>query len=513
MDIATQNWTTLAILLAAIGILVWGFRRSQPYGKIGILAWLQSVTLMAPWLLFFGLLAFGIALNIAAILLIFLVCTGIYIVLGRKVRQMRNTQQSQTPSQVQQNQWRQQSDSPTSPWQASSETNTEDESFRAPSAEPTSQQQPTGIPSEDLQIIQGIFGIDTFFATETIPYQEGAIFRGNLRSDPETAYQSLSANLQKQMGDRYRLFLVNDREDKPVAIVLPSKNDPQPLNTGQKVLAAVLLLATVATSVEAFGFLMGFDVFQNPGRLNEVWPLAVGLWLILGVHELFHQILAKRRGVKISFPFFIPTWQLGSFGALNRFTSLLPNRQVLFDVAFAGPVAGGITSLAILILGFLLSQEGSLFQIPSEFFQGSILVGTIAKVTLGSALQQSVVDIHPLVPIGWLGLAIAALNLLPAGQLDGGRIVQAIYGRKIANRTTVATIIFLGVASFFNILALYWAILILLLQRNLERPCQNDLSEPNDASAALTLLVLFLALATLLPLTPSVAGRLGIGPM
>lgn len=508
MDIATQNWTTFAILLAAIGILVWGFRRSQPYGKVGILAWLQSVTLMAPWLLFFGLLAFGIALNIATILLIFLLCTGIYILLGRQVRQMRNTQQSPTPPQAQPSEWRRSEDSP-----ATSESSTSEESFRAPETEPASQQQPTGIPSEELQIIQGIFGIDTFFATETIPYQEGAIFRGNLRSDPETAYQSLSANLQKQMGDRYRLFLVNDRENKPVAIVLPSKNDPQPLSTGQKVLAGVLLLATLATSVEAFGFIMGFDVFQNPNRLNEVWPLAVGLWLILGVHEVVHQILAKRRGVKMSFPFFIPALQLGSFGALNRFTSLLPNRQVLFDVAFAGPVAGGVTSLAMLILGFLLSQEGSLFQIPSEFFQGSILVGTIAKVTLGSALQQSVVDIHPLVPIGWLGLVITALNLLPAGQLDGGRIVQAIYGRKIANRTTVATIIFLGIASFFNVLALYWAILILLLQRNLERPCQNDLSEPNDASAALTLLLLFLALATLLPLTPSVAGRLGIGAM
>jgi membrane-associated protease RseP (regulator of RpoE activity) len=508
MDIATQNWTTLAILLAAIGILVWGFRRSQPYGRVGILAWLQSVTLMAPWLLFFGLLAFGIALNIATILLIFLLCTGIYIILGRQIRQMRNSQQSQPPQQTPTSDWRRSEDSP-----ATSESGPDEGSFRAPPAEPTSQPQPTGIPSEDLREIQGLFGIDTFFATETIPYQEGAIFRGNLRSDAETAYQQLSASLQEQMGDRYRLFLVNDREDKPVAIVLPSKNDPQPLSTGQKVLAAVLWLATLGTSVEVFGLLMGFDVFQNPNRLNEVWPLAVGLWLILGVHELFHQIIAKRRGVRMSFPFFIPTWQLGSFGALNRFTSLLPSRQVLFDVAFAGPVAGGVTSLAMLILGFFLSREGSWFQIPSEFFQGSILVGTIAKVTLGSTLQQAVVDIHPLVPIGWLGLVITALNLLPAGQLDGGRIVQAIYGRKIANRTTVATLLFLGVASFFNVLALYWAILILLLQRNLERPCQNDLSEPNDASAALTLLVLFLALATLLPLSPSVAGRLGIGGM
>ncbi|HBY76875.1 MAG TPA: site-2 protease family protein, partial [Cyanobacteria bacterium UBA11148] len=62
-----------------------------------------------------------------------------------------------------------------------------------------------------------------------------------------------------------------------------------------------------------------------------------------------------------------------------------------------------------------------------------------ARIVLGSALQEPLVDVHPLTIIGWLGLVVTALNLMPAGQLDGGRIVQAIYGRKIAQRTTIAT--------------------------------------------------------------------------
>jgi len=103
--------------------------------------------------------------------------------------------------------------------------------------------------------------------------------------------------------------------------------------------------------------------------------------------------------------------------------------------------------------------------------------------------------------IGWLGLVITALNLMPAGQLDGGRIVQAIYGRKTAGRTTVATLIVLAIA-LANPLALYWAIVIVFLQRDLERPSLNELTEPDDARAALGLLVLFLMVATLLPLTP-----------
>jgi membrane-associated protease RseP (regulator of RpoE activity) len=130
---------------------------------------------------------------------------------------------------------------------------------------------------------------------------------------------------------------------------------------------------------------------------------------------------------------------------------------------------------------------------------------------MGTAVQQPLVDVHPLVVLGWVGLVLTAINLMPAGQLDGGRIIQAIYGRKTASRTTIATIIVLGIASLVNPLALYWAIVIVVLQRNLERPSLNELTEPDDARAALGLLALFLMVTTLLPLTPSLAGRLGIG--
>ena len=121
---------------------------------------------------------------------------------------------------------------------------------------------------------------------------------------------------------------------------------------------------------------------------------------------------------------------------------------------------------------------------------------------------------HPLTVIGWLGLVITALNLLPAGQLDGGRIVQAIYGRKIARRTTVATLVILGIISLVNSsnpIPLYWTILVAFLQRELERPSLNELTEPDDTRAGWGLLLLFLMLATLIPLSPSLAGRLGIG--
>ncbi len=486
------------IVLAAFGILGWGFYRARPYGKLGILAWLQSVVLMGPWLLFFGLFAAGVYINIVGILFLLVASTVVYIFLGRQLRsagqdailRQRATQRLEADASLQAR--------PT-------------DNSTAPEGSAQLKLEVPPIPEEDLNIIKGIFGIDSFFTTETIGYQEGVIFKGNLRGDPEAVHNRLTTSLRERIGDKYRLFLVENTDGRPVVIVLPSRNDPRPMTLPQKIFAVILLVGTIATSLETGGLLLNFDFFTNPERFQEALPIAAGVLGVLAAHEIGHWLLARRHQIRLSLPYFLPAVQIGSFGAITRFESLLPNRKVLFDIALAGPAAGGIVSLLMLVVGLLLSHQGSLFQLPNQFFSGSILVGTLARVILGSALQSSLVDVHPLVVIGWLGLVITALNLMPAGQLDGGRIVQAIYGRKTAGRATVATLILLGLVSLGTPLAMYWAIVILFLQRDLERPSLNEISEPDDARAALGLLALFLMVATLLPLTPGLAGRLGIG--
>jgi membrane-associated protease RseP (regulator of RpoE activity) len=486
-----------------LGILAWGYNRARSYGKLGILAWLQSVILMAPWLIFFGLFAAGIYLNLVGILFLLVASVVVYIYLGNRLR-----------AEGQDVSLRERATQRLKDEQASNLPQPSDSALKTGEQPETIVPEILPIPEDDLKLIKGIFGIDTFFATETISYQEGAIFRGNLRGEPETVHARLSEKLKENFGEKYRLFLVEGTEGKPVVIVLPSTNDPQPTTLAQKNLALVLLVATIATSLEASGLLLGFDFFSNLGRYREAIPLSLGLWAILAAHEIGHRIAAKRYNIRLSVPFFLPTWQIGSFGAITRFESLLPNRTALFDVALAGPAFGGIVSLAMLITGLILSRPGSLFQVPSQFFQGSILVGSLARVVLGSQLQKAIVDVHPLTVLGWLGLVITALNLLPAGQLDGGRIVQAIYGRKIARRTSIATLVILGLVALINPgnpIPLYWAVLILFLQRDLERPSLNELTEPDDTRAAWGLLALFLMLATLIPLSPGLAGRLGIG--
>ncbi len=489
-----ENSTTIAICLVAIGILGWGFYRNRLYGKIGILAWLQSVALMLPWLVFFGSFALGIYINLAAVLVLLLISTGLYIWLGQRLRLAAQDPNTNADMVKKLNRYQPETE-----------------------AVPPQSAQSIAIPhisNEDLEKIRGIFGIDTFFATETIPYQQGAIFKGNLRGEPTLVHDRLQQKLVNITGDKYQLFLVEGFEDRPVVVVLPSTIDQLAMTTTQKVLAIVLLVATIGSSLETAGVFLGFDFYAHVDRWRETLPLSLGLWTILISHELGHWIVAQSQQVKLSWPNFLPTAQIGAFGAITRFASVLPNRSTLFDISIAGPAAGGLLAILMLVGGLLLSHPGSGLEIPAQFFQSSILVGAIAKVVLGNEVHKTLVSVNPLVIVGWLGMVITALNLMPAGQLDGGRMIQAIYGRKTAQRVTIATLVILGIVVLSNpanSLILYWAVLVGFLQRSLERPSLNELTEPDDARAALTLLALFLMVAILIPFSPELAGRFGIG--
>jgi len=468
---------------------------------------------MGPWLLLFGLLSLGITLDLASTLFIVVLSIGFYIFLGKRLRQLAHQEASRShppisPPEVNQTNIDDQDTAPTHPYQETSDTQPAPSSSLEKTANPTI---PLPVPTEDLKSIQGIFGIDTFFATETIPYQDGVIVQGNLRGDATTVHAQLSARLDSVLSEQYRLFLVQNTDEKPIVVVLPSRNDPKAGGWSQKLFAVILSFATVASCLITGAFLLSFNLIEQPERLPEALPLGLGLVSVLVAHEVGHYIIAQRYQVKLSWPFPFPALQIGSFGIFNRFESLLPNRQSLFDIAFAGPVVGGLFALILLVLGLILSPSNPSLPLDISFLRGSIFVGTLARLFLGDALQVSRVLVHPLVGVGWIGLVITALNLMPAGSLDGGRIIQAIYGRKIARLSTWITLVLLALIALANPIALYWAVIILLLQRDLERPSLNELTEPNDTSAALGLVALFLMVAILMPLSPSLAVRMGIG--
>ncbi|MBF2098983.1 MAG: site-2 protease family protein [Gloeomargaritaceae cyanobacterium C42_A2020_066] len=488
--------TTWFVALAAVALLGWTLYRSLPLGKLGLLAWFQSVTLMLPWLLFFGLVSLGIYPNFVLILLLFIGSTVLYIAIGQRLRSA-----GRALAAVQQ----------TAPAEDSSPTSDALGAAAPVTEESQAASNELTMPAADLQALQGVFGIDTFFATETIPYQGGAIVKGNLRGEPALVRQGLAERLQASLGERYTLFLVAGTDGRPTVIVLPTERLRLPSAPTQRLFMAGLLVTTVFTCFQAAGLALGLEVTAIPGRWGTVLPLALGTLAVLGVHELGHWWMARQRGVKLQFPFFLPAWQVGSFGAITRFREPVPHRAALFDVAAAGPLAGGGLALVLLVLGLYLSRGGGGLPVLPQILQGSVLVGTLARVILGAELQEVQVGLHPLVISGWVGLVITSLNLMPAGALDGGRIVQSIYGRPTANRLTVVTLVVLALVALGNPLSLYWGILIFFLQREPERPTLEDITEPDDTRAGLGLLLLFLMLATLIPLSPSLAGRLGIG--
>lgn len=195
----------------------------------------------------------------------------------------------------------------------------------------------------------------------------------------------------------------------------------------------ILLLATIGTTLWA-----GYQ-FSTPlaheGLLERPWlgaaSFSLGLLAVLGCHEMGHKLMADRRGVAATFPYFIPVpFFLGTFGAVIKMKSIPRDRNALFDVGAAGPIAGFLALMPVTILGISWS-----FPVRVEDIEGAL---TLSSPLLFDWLQAYVVGIstekdlllHPLALAGWVGMIITMLNLLPVAELDGGHISRALFGRR-----------------------------------------------------------------------------------
>lgn len=169
---------------------------------------------------------------------------------------------------------------------------------------------------------------------------------------------------------------------------------------------------------------------------------------------------------------------LGTFGAFIRMPPLLADRRQLFDIGIAGPIAGLVVAVPALALGLHWSEVVSGSLEASNGFMGhgalmshgvdinsSVLFAGVAKLAMGRALTEGhTVVLHPLAFAGWLGLMVTALNLLPVGQLDGGHMAQALFGRPRADRIgTVAlfAMVVLGLLVWSGLL--FWALVVFFI--------------------------------------------------
>jgi membrane-associated protease RseP (regulator of RpoE activity) len=166
------------------------------------------------------------------------------------------------------------------------------------------------------------------------------------------------------------------------------------------------------------------------------WVFSVPLMLILFVHEMGHYIAARRRFLDVSPPFFIPAIPpVGTFGAFIKIRSPIPNKKVLMEVGASGPIAGSIVAIPLLVIGSLYSEARATTGPAQEYaihFGSSIILELLLYLRFGELPYHASVFLHPTAMAAWFGLFITALNLLPMGQLDGGHVVYALFGPRLA---------------------------------------------------------------------------------
>lgn len=235
----------------------------------------------------------------------------------------------------------------------------------------------------------------------------------------------------------------------------------------------ILLLATLGTTLWA-GYEFSLPLVEK-GLLNNPWEAALsfslGLLIILGCHEMGHKLMADRRSIKATFPYFIPVpFFLGTFGAIIKMKTRPYDRNALFDVGAAGPISGFIALIPLTILGVYWS-----FPLPGENLQEFMV---LPSPLLFDWLSESIVNIpqggdlllHPLALAAWVGMIITALNLLPVAMLDGGHISRALFGSKFH-----WIVSFIGVGITFLLGYWFFGVLILLFAMRRHPGPINDL--------------------------------------
>ena len=229
-------------------------------------------------------------------------------------------------------------------------------------------------------------------------------------------------------------------------------------------LQLVLFLITLATTLLAGALQQGVDVLENPEQIWRGIPFSFTLILILGSHELGHYLMSRKRRIEVSLPYFIPAPSfLGTFGAFIRMRSPILDRNTLFDIGVAGPLAGLVTAVPIVMAGLVLSDIVPVTGEEGIVLGNSLLFSFFNWLVHGSLPDTMDVALHPIAFSGWIGLFVTNLNLLPVGQLDGGHVIYALFGRKqkVIGWIMIVLLVILGVIGWIGWLV--WAVLLLVL--------------------------------------------------
>jgi membrane-associated protease RseP (regulator of RpoE activity) len=380
-------------------------------------------------------------------------------------------------------------------------------------------------------------------------------YRGELLRDSVEAYDQLAEALRPY--DITPMFRIED--GRQTVLLLRGTVHPKP----GRMWVNILLFGLTLLSVLWIGFQYSYRgpmPADAPGMIKTIllnlwqgWPYALSLLAILLAHEFGHYFAGRARGASVTLPYFIPFPfpPLGTMGAFIQMKSVPKNKRSLFDLAIAGPLAGLIVAIPILILGVYLSPvettrdmvytktalstdicsntakvgdtytcqgdnmlegnsilylglkyliKGQLLPSPRQY-TGSTLLYWVRYFFTGSPLPVGGQDINlnPIAMAGWVGLLVTFLNLIPAGQLDGGHILFTVFGKRAGKLLPVILVVLVALGFLYTGWWL-WAFLIFFLGRSHAEPLDQitQLDRPRKALAVL-LLIIFLLVLTPVP--------------
>ena len=221
----------------------------------------------------------------------------------------------------------------------------------------------------------------------------------------------------------------------PIPEFPPSGDGPDAFPPARRkddpILHGLLFAATLATTM-----VVGAKYSLSArSLLHDGLPFSLTLMGILLAHEMGHYLTSRRHRVNASLPYFIPfPVGIGTLGAIIRMRGVPRDRGVLLDIGAAGPLVGLAVALPLALIGFARAQVGAVTHAgvgePLVRYGDSILTWLVVRVVHGALPPGVDVWLTPMAQAAWLGLFVTALNLMPAGQFDGGHIVYGLLGSK-----------------------------------------------------------------------------------
>jgi len=263
-----------------------------------------------------------------------------------------------------------------------------------------------------------------------------------------------------------------------------AKNRKAPQKNGWRLQLILFLLTIITTLIAGTSFYVApSELLSNPSLILKGIPFSAALLSILMAHEMGHYVTSRLYRVNVTLPYFIPAPTLiGTLGAVIKMKSRIGKKRILMEIGAAGPFAGMIVALPLVVWGLNHSDIIPMSGDAGEYivFGDSLLFLLLTNLTVGTLPEGYDILLHPVGFAGWVGFLVTSLNLMPIGQLDGGHISYALFGRRhrVVSRLFVIFLVVLGAIAYPG--WLLWALLVLII--GLDHPPVADDAVPLGTS-------------------------------